>query len=83
MAGQFMIGLTQSQYDGALAKAKAAGIVLTPDGGSLPETDGVSARYTVQRHDSGVYEVTVLIDKKPFYVPVSVIADHVKQLLGV
>jgi hypothetical protein len=78
----FTLTLTQSEFESALANAKAAGIELNPSGGTLPEADGVAAHYTVETQTAS-YVVTVIVDKKPFFVSIGLIESHVKQLLGV
>lgn len=78
----FTLTVPIAQFKAAVAKAEAAGVQLPGEGGALPETDGVSAHYTVSLQDSQNVLVTVVIDKKPFFVSVGMIEGHIKQLLG-
>ena len=46
----FQLTLTAAQFADAIAKAKAQGVELSPDGGKLPETSGVAMHYSVAQN---------------------------------
>lgn len=71
MAATFTITLTPEQ------KSRLWGTF--QDSGTLPETSGVILSYVV---DHAANSVTFTVDKKPMLVPVSVIENHVKTLIG-
>jgi hypothetical protein len=71
----FAVTLTQEQYAGLVAKSG-----ITALSGTLPETSGVALSYVVTVGPPIV--VTFTVDKKPMFVPVSLIESKVTKMLG-
>jgi len=80
MADSFTLAIPHEQL---AAKAKEAGLSPKPDG-TLPEIDGVTLGYSiVNLTKEGIASIQFKVIKKPFYVSVGMIENHVKALLGV
>jgi hypothetical protein len=76
-----VVTLAPAQFQAALAKARSMGHELSAYGGQISAA-GVEARYNVT-NSNGAFVVTIVITKKPMFVPISLIQSQLKKLMGV
>ena len=80
MADSFTLAIPHEQL---AAKAKEAGIDPNATSGTLPEVQGVQLSYHVIAGTKSLTAIQFTVVKKPRLIPVSVIKNRVKSLLGV
>lgn len=78
----FFIELTAAQTLRLAAQLQASGIDLAESAGTPPETDGVVLGYTIDRNADGGARVIFVVEKKPFFAPVSMIESAVRERMG-
>ena len=85
MADSFSLPVTREQIAALSAKGKSIGIDPNATSGTLPEISGVRLSYLLNKDWSSATGLSIefTVVKKPRLIPVSVIKNRVKSLLGV